>query len=195
MNKPFKQKNYSNYEDYVTQQKSKLTEGISWLKGYEDFYENFLKATLQKFKLGSTCLCLGARLGREVKVFNDLGVFAIGIDLNPGKDNKYVVTGDVSNIQYSDNLVDMVYTNSLDHFFELDKVLSEIKRVLKPNGLFIILVASPETVKDDKYGAIYWDDIKPVLSYFDTNYGFETITRISADANGWFSDFVIMRLR
>lgn len=193
MDKPFRQKKYSNYEEYVAQQKSKLTKGITWLDDYERFYETFLKATLQKLKLGRTCLCLGSRRGTEVKVFNDLGVFAIGIDLNPGEDNKYVVTGDAINIQYSDNLVDMVYTNSLDHFFKLDKVLAEIKRVLKPKGLFIILVASPY----DDYRAVYWDDIKSVLSYFDSNYGFEVITRISVDnvCGVWFSDFVITRLR
>lgn len=172
-----------------------MAKGIIWLDNYEKFYSKFLKATLQKCKLSRTCLCLGARRGTEVKVFNDLDVFAIGIDLNPGGDNKYVVTGDASNIQYPDNFVDMVYTNSLDHFFEIDKVLAEIKRVLRPNGLFILLAASPEKVKDDKYGAIYWDDIKDVLLYFDSNYGFEVMTHANIDTAGWFSDFIIMRLR
>lgn len=195
MDSPFHKKEYKDYEDYVALQKSKLAKGIAWLDNYEKFYGEFLKATLQRCKLGRTCLCLGSRRGTEVKVFNELGIFTIGIDLNPGENNKYVVIGDASEIQYSDNLVDIVYTNSLDHFFEIDKVLAEIKRVLKSNGLFILLAASPEKVKDDKYGAIYWDDIKQVLSYFNLNYGFEVITHVGIKTAGWFSDFVVMRLR
>ena len=39
-------------------------------------------------------LCLGARLGTEVRALHNLGYFAIGIDLNPGVDNPYVLMGD-----------------------------------------------------------------------------------------------------
>lgn len=193
---PFRKKEYKNHNEYIEHQKSKLANGITWLDSYEKLYERFLKKLLQKEKFRQkSCLCLGSRRGTEVRVFNELGIFAIGIDLNPGEDNRYVVTGDASNIQYPDNSVDMVYTNSFDHFLEIDKVLEEIKRVLKPDGLLIFLAASPHAVKGDRYGAVYWDNLKDVLSYFDSKYGFKLIKRTSVNNIGWFSDFIVMRLR
>ena len=40
---------------------------------------------------GATVLCVGARLGGEVRAFKSLGALAIGIDLNPGTLNMDVV--------------------------------------------------------------------------------------------------------
>ena len=51
-----------------------------------------------------TVLCLAARIGTEVKAFLDLGCFAIGIDLNPGTDNRYVVHGDFHDLQFAPKL-------------------------------------------------------------------------------------------
>lgn len=42
---------------------------------------------------GTTVLCLGARLGGEVRAFKSHGATALGIDLNPGEGNMDVVAG------------------------------------------------------------------------------------------------------
>src|SRR5215216_3610430 len=56
-------------------------------------------------------LCLGARQGTEVRAFIDRGGFAVGIDLNPGEKNRYVLIGDFQELQFATGSVDIVYTN------------------------------------------------------------------------------------
>jgi SAM-dependent methyltransferase len=86
-------------------------------------------------------LCLAARLGTEVRAFIDQGAFAVGVDLNPGKENHWVVVGDFHRLQYADASVDVVYTNSLDHVYDIERVLAEVRRVLKPGGAFLLEVS------------------------------------------------------
>lgn len=137
------QRRYENYESYVAHQKSKLEDffkqGIEfgrsdrWLEMFRRRFE--LVAELRK---PATVLCLAARNGVEVQSLIGLGHFAIGIDLNPGPSNPYVVTGDFHALVFGDESVDAVYTNSLDHAFDLDRVAAEVRRVLKPGGIFIL---------------------------------------------------------
>ena len=51
------------------------------------------------------------------------------------------LTGDFSNTVFPDRSVDCVFTNSLDHAFDIDMVLAEVGRVLKPSGLFMTELA------------------------------------------------------
>ncbi len=145
-----KNKKYESYAEYVEHQKSKLHIITSFLKEYDNKYRVELRKRLQKYgvaKPGMNALCLAARVGTEVKSFIDLGCFAVGLDLNPGHENRYVVTGDFHHIQFADSSVDIVFTNSLDHAFNLDKLAKEIKRVTKPGGNLIL-----EIVKGEKGG-------------------------------------------
>src|SRR5258707_15564244 len=95
-------------------------------------------AVMAEIQSGMSALCLAARIGTEVKAFQDVGCFSVGIDLNPGPDNKYVLRGDFHEIQFPSNSLDVVYTNSIDHAFDAVKMISEVKRVLKPTGVFIV---------------------------------------------------------
>ena len=67
---------------------------------------------------GKTVLCLGARLGGEVRAFKALGAVALGIDLNPGRSNMDVVAGDFHAIPFPDASFDYAYSNVLDHVFD-----------------------------------------------------------------------------
>jgi len=82
-------------------------------------------------------LCLGARRGEEVKAFIELGHFAVGIDLNPGSAPELVVVGDFHSLNFANESIDCVYMNCLDHAWDLDKILSEVRRALKVGGLFV----------------------------------------------------------
>ena len=81
---------YESYDAYVNHQASKLDKIVDRLheKEAEDFGE-----FVRRFEGCSwlsearTVLCLGARLGTEVKALHSLGYFAVGIDLNPGSEN------------------------------------------------------------------------------------------------------------
>lgn len=190
---PFKFKTYDNYDAYLEHQKSKLNNGISWLENYEKHYETLLKDLLKKVVLiNQNCLCLGARGGAEVRAFLEYGCFCIGIDVNPGTDNRYVVTGDASDIQFPDNCLDIVYTNCLDHFLRMEKTFEEIKRVLRPWGRFIFLVPAESDTKNDEYGSTWWDDTSEILKYISEKYNLPVEQRIKVKDSMWFTDFVVM---
>ena len=132
---------YQSYEDYLTHQASKFDKVEHRLKEMEkiDFAE-FERRFKQCDQLNGcrSVLCLGARLGTEVKALHSLGYFAVGIDLNPGKSNDFVLHGDFHALVFPDESVDAVYSNAMDHLFDLRRVVSEVFRVLKVGGIFIV---------------------------------------------------------
>ena len=131
---------YANYDEYVAHQVDKLDN-----LGGEAFAnsEKAVQRFRQRFEIidhlppHGSVLCLGARRGEEVKAFIELGHFAIGIDLNPGAAPEFVVVGDFHALNFADESIDCVYMNCLDHAWDLDKILSEIRRVLKMEGVFV----------------------------------------------------------
>lgn len=140
---------YSSYDPYTQHQKSKLEvlssggrfalDGTD-LQAYDVTFRAILRERIQSLDVvgqGKSVLCLAARLGTEVKAFLDCGCFAIGVDLNPGKDNPFVIPGDFHHLVFSAGSVDLVYCNSLDHAFDLELLFAEIRRVLKSGGYFI----------------------------------------------------------
>lgn len=132
---------YATYDDYVAHQKEKLNHlgGEAFVnpeKAVNMFRRRF--ELIEELPKNVSVLCLGARRGEEVRALVGLGHFAVGIDLNPGHENKYVVTGDFHALQYSDSSVDCIYVNCLDHAFDLEQIVAEVRRVLKSGGLFIV---------------------------------------------------------
>jgi len=180
--KGFKRKKYKSYAEYIEHQKSKLKSIYPHLiQEYDPKYRKALRERLKKqniIKPGMKVLCLAARMGTEVKSFLDLGCFAIGIDLNPGKENKYVVYGDFHNLQFPDHNVDAIFTNSLDHALDFDKIIKEIKRVLKPRGFLIleIVAGEEEGFSAGYYEAASWKKIEDVLSLFEKS-GFKVLRK------------------
>lgn len=107
---------------------------------------------LSKLKLnlrGRNMLCVGARAGGEVRAFQSLGAFAVGIDLFPGNAS-LVLQGDAMNIQFATRTVDVVFSNVADHIPFLDKFFEEVVRVLRPRGVFLLDVAA-QTVAVDRW--------------------------------------------
>ena len=123
-------------------------------------------------------MCLAARIGTEVRAFLSYNCFAVGIDLNPGKDNKFVLSGDFHNIQFPKHSVDVVFTNSLDHALYLHKVISEIERVLRPEGYIILEIVrgADEGGAAGYYEASSWRKIDDCVAPF-TQAGFSILER------------------
>jgi SAM-dependent methyltransferase len=176
-------RNYNNYQQYSRHQGSKLERIMldgkeSWLNYYDVGYRDILRERLKERipAKGMNVLCLAARLGTEVKAFIDLGCFAVGIDLNPGNGNKYVVNGDFHDLQYADESIDIVFTNSFDHVLHPERILSEIKRILKPQGqIFIELsLGTEEGSNPGDYETFFWRKIEEVIRLFQ-EYSFELI--------------------
>lgn len=100
------------------------------IEDYNQRYRAILHQRLEEYGAVQTgaALCLGARQG----------CFAVGVDLNPGRDNRYVLPGDFHALQFADQSVDIVFSNSFDHAFDLTKLLREVTRVLRPGGLLVL---------------------------------------------------------
>jgi SAM-dependent methyltransferase len=153
-------RHYPSYEDYVSHQTSKLERIRDDL---EATAEGRIARFCRRFELldlrpASSVLCLGARLGQEVQAFLSLGHFAVGNDLNPGEGNRYVVTGDFHHLVFADRSVDCVYINSVDHILDLQRFTSEIKRVMKPDGIFVadIVAGYEEGFWAGEFEVMHW---------------------------------------
>ena len=178
---PFKQREYSSYEQYLAHQQSKFQ--YLDLTEYDANYRRLLKERLQQLpelKRGASVLCLGARQGTEVKAFLDLGCFAVGLDLNPGKENKFVLHGDFHQIQFASESADVVFTNSFDHVFDPEKMIGEIVRVLKPGGLLIVEAIHGEAQESapDHYASFWWQRVDDLVALL-AGHGFASVRRSS----------------
>ncbi|MDQ1437302.1 MAG: hypothetical protein QOK43_931 [Acidimicrobiaceae bacterium] len=176
---------YRSYDEYVSHQAGKLD-----MVDLRDYDVRFRAALAERLKgrgfEGRSVLCLAARLGTEVRAFHDAGAFAVGIDLNPGKDNQWVVKGDFHNLVFPDDSVDVAYSNSLDHAFDLAKTLSQVHRVLKPGGTLIVdAQAGAQTGDWDDWAATAWQDVDDLVAEIGTH-GFEVVSRtpITEPQNG-----------
>jgi len=114
---------------------------------------------------GRSVLCLGARLGAEVRAFRGLGCFAVGVDINPGTDNPFVLWGDFHALAFPPSCVDVVFTNSLDHALELDLFLAQVKLVLRPEGFFITEISrgTQEGYKFDAWDVHKWERAEDIV--------------------------------
>ncbi len=166
----FLKKEYKSYQTYVNNQFSKLPGHIKTITQHDEAYHQTLTKRISEsdvVKPKMNVLCLGARLGGEVQAFLDKGCFAIGIDLNPGQSNKYVVTGDFHRLQYADDSVDVVFTNSLDHVFDIERLLDEVNRVLKFGGFFIVETALEGRV--DNWTSLRWESSTYLIEFLESH--------------------------
>jgi ubiquinone/menaquinone biosynthesis C-methylase UbiE len=112
------------------------------------------------------------------------GCFAVGIDINPGSHNRYVLHGDFHEIQFPNASIDVIFTNSLDHVYSIERLLAEIQRVLKANGLLVVeaMLGSEEKKPNPSllYESFYWTKIDHLVSLFERS-DFRLVERCSFD--------------
>ena len=151
---------YKDYNEYLKHQSSKLSKALKKNKRRvivsnrgerSKKFQKILKGYVP-YMIEGKVLCLGARNGAEVIAFRNMGFKdAIGIDLNPGKDNEYVIKGDFHNMEFEDNSFHNVFTNSLDHIFDIRKLSKEISRVMVVSGRLVLEISHFIKGKDMKY--------------------------------------------
>jgi SAM-dependent methyltransferase len=184
-----RRKAYGSYAAYLRHQRQKLQRrGSAWLDDHERRYGPALRARLSESGLvtsGTRVLCLAARLGGEVRTFRALGAFAIGIDLNPGQKNPWVAWGDFHDLPYADGSVDLVFTNSLDHAYDLDRLCREAARVVRPGGHFVteIVKGAADGVRLGYYDVSHWDTVDSVLRILEKS-GWQIVDRRGMDYPG-----------
>lgn len=171
----FKKRRYRTYDEYVQHQQAKLKKiQKNRLPEYDVKYHEVLSVRLRQAGLApgaGVVLCLAARWGTEVRAFIDHGYFAVGIDLNPGVENKYVVYGDFHQLQFADHSVDVIFTNSLDHALDLPRLLIEVRRVLKPAGRLLIEIVKGVAEGGNTpgyYESLTWEKLDDILPIFRT---------------------------
>ena len=160
-------RDYASYDEYLTHQKQKLDEMLKLKGGFSNwdiceyrlkFYSRFkhLQGLLAR---DASIICCGARQGTEVEVLRDLGFAnAFGIDLNPGPDNRIVRPGDFMKLDVPANSLDLLYTNCVDHAFDLEAMMAEHARVLKPDGFLLYdMGINMEEGKGGPFEAVSWD--------------------------------------
>lgn len=186
----FGRRKYPDYETYLEHQKTKFSAlRAKSVEGHDRRFHAALATRLARMPLelaGRSVLCLAARQGSEVRAFIDQGAFAVGIDLNPGRKNRYVVVGDFHALQFADASVDYVYTNSLDHAFDLDRIIGEVQRVLKPDGAFIVeanVSAGEGAAPAGPYEALVWESADQLLKHLEAS-GFQ-LERRTPPEGGW----------
>jgi SAM-dependent methyltransferase len=185
-NAALQKRSYVSYEAYLEHQKAKLE--THDFGHYDAEFRAALRERLAALEIdwpGKSVLCLAARIGTEVKAFLDLGTFAIGIDLNPGEKNRYVVHGDFHDLQFAPESVDVVYTNSLDHAFDIDRIAKEALKVLKPDGLLVVeaVQGRDQGVNPGFFESFFWKNIDELVRVFEKA-GF-TVARRTQIAHPW----------
>lgn len=162
----FQKRGYDSYDAYLEHQKAKLE--THDFGRYDEEFRATLRERLSALEIewpGRSVLCLAARIGTEVKAFLDLRAFAVGIDLNPGADNRYVVHGDFHDLQFAPGSIDVVYTNSLDHAFDIDRIAKEVLKVLKPNGVFLVeaVQGRDQGTNPGFFESFFWKNIDELI--------------------------------
>ena len=129
---------------------------------------------------GKTMICLGARLGGEVRAFKTLGAIAIGIDLNPGKDSMDVLAGDFHNIAFPDNSFNYAYSNVLDHIFDVNRFAGEVCRIMIKDGFFFATVYPDANDAWSGPGGVSSGNKNNFINIMAKN-GFERITEVNTE--------------
>ena len=181
-------RHYESYDAYLDHQASKLDrirerrEEKDTRIAFPEFQRRFLGcAALADSR---SVLCLGARLGTEVRALLSLGYFAVGIDVNPGPSNRYVLHGDFHRLVFADASVDAVYTNALDHVWDLEAFVGEVRRVLRPGGIFVadVVPGYDEGFTPGEYESTHWCTIDFLVSRLCAGDGLAEESRVDL---GW----------
>jgi SAM-dependent methyltransferase len=193
----FAQRLYPDYSTYIAHQKTKFG-ALRWktVEKHDRRLYGELSARLAALPIdfrGRSVLCLGARQGSEVRAFIDQGAFAVGIDLNPGPKNRHVVIGDFHELQFADGSIDFVFTNSLDHAFDLGRIMQEVQRVLKAGGQLIVEanLAGAGGAARGAFESLVWSRTDELLTAIEAH-GFRVVSRESFELP-WRGEQVILQ--
>jgi len=173
---------YDSYDQYLSHQAEKLTKVGATLRNSDQQYEQIVTNRYRQIDVfkGKRVICLGARLGGEVRAFKSLGALAIGIDLEPGPKNSHVVYGDFHHIPFPNQSFDFAFTNAIDHVFDLERFLDEVNRVLLPNGVFYVELGR---VKLGNYEVLDMAEPGPVLKVLGSRFRIESQKEITNTTN------------
>jgi SAM-dependent methyltransferase len=173
-------KKFKTYEDYTEAQVAKVRGREDYIRRksgrkLSDFLVDFVRFE-NHIPQGCKVLCLGARFGEEVRAFRRLGYDAIGIDLWADEED-LVIKGDWNDLPWEKEF-DVIYTNSIDHANNIETLIDQIKKALKPVGKVIIALDQNHTQSGSdsaiqrkfrntaRYEAMLWNKDEDVTDAF-----------------------------
>jgi SAM-dependent methyltransferase len=159
---------YSKYlETQQKRSKEKYFTGSRELqKKRKDYLVDLLESKVELSKL-ENALVIGCRDCYELDLLEKKGIRnVIGIDLFSFDIRIKVM--DMHEMKFEENMFDLIYcSHALEHAFDYKKVLQEIIRVLKRNGvLFIEVPVNYETTTADLHDYVNSDNLINLLSHF-----------------------------
>jgi hypothetical protein len=177
----FRTRPYPDYESYLHHQSSKRTliEESDFLNWYHPLLRFCLAQRLPEnphLKSGSSVLCLAARSGAEIEAFRDVGYHPIGIDLEPLGEG--VIYSDFHFLPFGNRSFDVVFTNSIDHVFNVYKFLAQVRRVTASIFILELAKGGPQ-----EYESFTWSSLRQIMILL-VQEGFK-IVRMSAYEEPW----------
>lgn len=104
-------------------------------------------------------------VGCGIGGFLSYNKYVVGVDINPElievclNKNLNAMTMKIDELPFDDNLFDSVLLdNVLEHVETPDKIILEIRRVLKKNGTILISVPGERGYKHDKDHIVFYDE-------------------------------------
>lgn len=102
---------------------------------------------VKKYEIRKGCrlLDIGCGRGEFLNGFINQGVHGFGFDQSDAAKrlcpNALITVGDIEGtLPYEDNFFDVIFNKSvIEHFYFPERILTEIHRILKPNGLLITM--------------------------------------------------------
>lgn len=148
-------------EEFYSKGAEKFAENQA-LENLPQEYLELLDEFMERVGAGKV-LDAGCGPGRDTHYFTENGLNAVGIDLAEGmiehaKQNKKGIFHlmDIKELEFDDSTLDGVWCNTVIQFFpveEMSEVISELDRVLKPDGLmYISFKAGEGSIIREKYG-------------------------------------------
>ena len=173
----YRRRKYKSYEHYLAHQGQKLHSKYGEIEKSDAGYERIIYERYRDnaFICGKKVICLGARLGGEVRAFKRLGALAIGVDVEPGMKNAHVLWGDVHNLQFPDGAFDVAFTNIVDHLFDVERFVRETWRILNEEGMLIVEATGGGP---GQYESIDLTSIEKFWALFENNFGLVSETPI-----------------
>src|SRR3989338_1722589 len=128
--------------------------------------------------------CGRGLLIQKVKARAEKGTKFYGVDISPklceiarkNNPNATVVVGDAEALPFPDNMFTIVFmTEALEHMLDFGKALSEVSRVLRPGGTFIVTVPNRDWASYDFYDKIRNHEFQPIDDHY---FRFNEITEL-----------------
>lgn len=95
---------------------------------------------------GKRVLEIGCGAGNDMRRFKYAGALYTGIDIVPHAEG--IIQMNAEEIDFPDNHFDLVYSwGVIHHTLNPFKVVKEIYRVLKPNGLFLVMLYNKPSIR------------------------------------------------